>query len=111
MLSAPSSSMTVHFGRMPPSDVPAPAQIRKVRCRLFVRLDSTRRAQQMPKLDEWRSGPASFFLRALEHALFVAKTKRADTAEIIHGQQIIKRVERLRLSSFPSRRNSCLRLM
>jgi hypothetical protein len=40
----------------------------------------------MSKLDEWRSGPAPFFLRALKHALFVAKTKRADTAEIIHSQ-------------------------
>ncbi len=50
----------------------------------------------MPKFDEWRSSPASFFQRAPEHAVFVAKTKRADTAEIIHGQQIIKRVERLR---------------
>jgi len=54
----------------------------------------------MPKFDEWRSGPASFFLRASEHAVFVAKTKRADTAEIIHGQQIVKRVERLRPSFF-----------
>jgi len=54
----------------------------------------------MPKFYEWRSSPASFFLRALEYAAFVAKTKRADTAEIIHGQQIIKCVERMRLSYF-----------
>jgi hypothetical protein len=40
----------------------------------------------MSKLDEWRRGPAPFFPRALKHALFVAKTKRADTAEIIHSQ-------------------------
>ena len=50
----------------------------------------------MSKLDEWRSGSAPFFLCALKQALFIAKTKRADAAEIIHSQQIIKRVERLR---------------
>ena len=54
----------------------------------------------MSKLYEWGSRPAFFFLRALEHAVFIAKTKRADTAEIIDGKQIIKRIERLRLFFF-----------
>src|ERR1700723_2778635 len=60
-------------------------------------LHSTRRAEQMPKFYEWRSRSASLFLGALEHTVFVAKAKRADTADIVHGQQIVKRVEWLRL--------------
>jgi hypothetical protein len=51
----------------------------------------------MPKFDERRSSPRSLFLRAPDYAVFVAPTKRADTADIVNGQQIIKRVERLRL--------------
>ena len=34
-------------------------------------------------------------MRALEHIVFVAKTKRADAAYVIHSQQIIKSIERL----------------
>jgi hypothetical protein len=41
----------------------------------------------MPEFDDWRSSPASFFLRALEYALFVAKTKCTDTAEIIQANK------------------------
>ena len=54
----------------------------------------------MSKLDERRGCTTSFLLCALEHAVFVAKTERADTAEIIHSQQIIQRVEQLRLFFF-----------
>ena len=54
----------------------------------------------MSKLDERRGCLTSFLLCALEPAIFVAKTERAETAEIIHSQQIIQRVERLRLFFF-----------
>ena len=37
----------------------------------------------------------------LEHAVFAAKTKRADTASILGGEQIIRRVEPLCLVLFP----------
>lgn len=54
----------------------------------------------MPKFDEWRRRPSSLFLHAPEYAVFFAKTKRADTSEIINSQQIIKRAGRLRLLFF-----------
>jgi len=75
-------------------------QIGDIRCRLGVVLDRAGGSEQLVQFNQGRRGAATLFRHALEESVFVAKAQRADPARIIHGQEIIKCVERFVVCRF-----------
>jgi hypothetical protein len=62
-----------------------------------MRLDRPRRGQQVAKLDQWRRSPPTLVGRALEHAVLVPNTQRADAARVIDRQEEVEGVQRTAL--------------
>ena len=91
----------VHFGRRPPSEVPAASEEAQIGRRLAVGLHGARCGQQHAEFDQRRRGPPAVFGGALEDPVFVSKAQRAHPAGVIDRQQEVERVERARFTALP----------
>jgi len=75
----------------------AASEVAQILRRLGMRLNRMRRVQQVAKLDQRRRGSPALLGRALENAVLVLKTQRADAARIVDRQQEVERVQRTAL--------------
>lgn len=83
------SSRTLHFGRMPPSDVPRPRRYSRS-ASLGLLLDRSRGAEQVRELKQRRGGAMAGVQHALTHALFVTKAQCTNAGVIIHGKEEVQ---------------------